>query len=1035
MLSLACIIMLGIVASASCEVVSPEAGALRLDVDSAGKITADSGLPVAAYGVEKWAYNYGNHRAVVTISQNSKAVRVFLPWRRRDDHPERKDVIVRDHNNHKINNRLIIAANREYGEVVFEPTTGVGVYYLYYFPTMPLPKELPHIWSFPMTRYFPPHEGADKKWLSKCNLPADYKKLPEANLVEFQSRSDFHSFYPMEIIATRTETEALRNPQKDTPFILIPEDRKYPIRMTEDLPARWVKNGISDTLKAVALKNEYYAFQIGVWAQQDLSKLQVAFTDLKSKDATIPASHLNCMNMGGKDWRGQPFTKEVNVQQDLIQPLWMGIDIPEEAKPGIYKGEVLISAQGCESRAASIELTIKDQVLEDKGDADIWKHSRLRWLNSTIGLDNDLVAPFTEVEYSDNTISILGRKIKLSDNGIPTGLQSFIDMYAIKEKGREILRAPIQFVIETDQGIETLGGGTIQCLQQDPGLVQLQAVSRNKKVQVTADITAEMDGYLRYRLTVNALNDIKIVDARLEIPFRKEVARYYKLTQNRPGGYIPESFDIPVNAGLFVNGVWIGDYNAGLCFKPKNDDDEWNMDRNTQNLVPIAAEWDNQKQGRYLLNQTEDTALFKVTSGKRVLKSGDEFRLNFAFLVTPFKPIKKEHWRNRYYHEHCGSSPQLKKAPEATVINAHHGGQVNPWINYPFLTTDKLRNLTDTAHEQGKRIKLYYTVREQSNRTVELWALRSLDHELLLSGEGYREMEDKDPLVTQKSHLMRNGDSWNCEHLVTDYRNRWHQPIEGYGRELLDGSIGTQGLSRLHNYYLEGLSWLAANIGIDGLYLDGIGYDRSVMKRLRKSLIRANPRGLIDLHERPFPYMEHFPYLDSLWFGEAANYHLDPAYWLVEVSGIPFGLTGEMLKHNASNHRGLIYGMVKRHTWSGDPTETWQWFDRFDIENSDFLGFWRDDCPVKTDNEKIKATAYVHRGNRVAMALASWAEKTTEVNLTIDWQALGLAPQKVIVKVPNIQNLQTDRDTKVTLGQSITLKPNSGVLFEIHSDL
>ena len=39
-----------------------------------------------------------------------------------------------------------------------------------------------------------------------------------------------------------------------------------------------------------------------------------------------------------------------------------------------------------------------------------------------------------------------------------------------------------------------------------------------------------------------------------------------------------------------------------------------------------------------------------------------------------------------------------------------------------------------------------------------------------------------------------------------------------------------------------------ANLGIDGLYLDGIGYDREIMKRVRKVLQRTRPGCLIDFH-------------------------------------------------------------------------------------------------------------------------------------------------------------------------------------------
>jgi hypothetical protein len=103
-------------------------------------------------------------------------------------------------------------------------------------------------------------------------------------------------------------------------------------------------------------------------------------------------------------------------------------------------------------------------------------------------------------------------------------------------------------------------------------------------------------------------------------------------------------------------------------------------------------------------------------------------------------------------------------------------------------------------------------------------------------------------------------------------------------------AIRTQGLSRWHNYYLEGLHWLVKHEGIRGLYLDGVGYDREIMKRVRKVLDRAADSCLIDFHSGnnfhpqygmnspANQYMELFPYINSLWLGEDYNYNESPDY-------------------------------------------------------------------------------------------------------------------------------------------------------------
>ena len=105
--------------------------------------------------------------------------------------------------------------------------------------------------------------------------------------------------------------------------------------------------------------------------------------------------------------------------------------------------------------------------------------------------------------------------------------------------------------------------------------------------------------------------------------------------------------------------------------------------------------------------------------------------------------------------------------------------------------------------------------------------MRSLGHEILGDGAG-------------------GGYPWLREHLVGDYRPQWYQHL---GDQSADASIvNAYGDSRWYNYYIEGLAWLVKHVGIDGLYLDDVSYDRRTLKRIRKVLDRAKPGCLLDLH-------------------------------------------------------------------------------------------------------------------------------------------------------------------------------------------
>src|SRR5690606_29785670 len=187
--------------------------------------------------------------------------------------------------------------------------------------------------------------------------------------------------------------------------------------------------------------------------------------------------------------------------------------------------------------------------------------------------------------------------------------------------------------------------------------------------------------------------------------------------------------------------------------------------------------------------------------------------------------------------------------------------------------------------------------------------------------------------------------------------------------------------------------------------LDDVAYDRVTMKRVKRMLLKHGHAGIIDLHSAnqynkadgwnnsANLYMSLFPYLNRLWFGEYFDYNNNgPDFFLTEVSGIPFGLMGEMLQGGGNPWRGMIYGMTNRYPWTaGDPRPIWKVWDDFGIKGSEMIGYWVPDCPVKTDNPDVLATVYKKKG-KVLVSVASWASAETNIHLKINWKALGIDP-------------------------------------------
>jgi hypothetical protein len=987
------------------------------------------------YGVGDWPESFGNHRARVQVAEKADAVWAHIPWRRRDANPQNKEIIVVEAATGKrIDNVLRVRVDNENGDLLFQPPAA-GEYYIYYLPF----RTHGCIW-WPTTVYPPPTDAADVNWKQTCLPLAEQIKqgktdaIPTAKLVEFQAINEHHRFDPMELPATAAEMQSLLAANAERPYLVFPEDRSHPIRMDNALPLRWIKSGPSAEFSGAACRNEYYAFQLGVFAaRQELKNLSVRFAPLKSKTEPnqIPAEAITCINLGGIDCFGNPMTKIVNVPQGRVQPLWIGVDVPRDAVPGEYQGEAVISADGLPETTVKIKLNVTDELLEDRGDGQPWRHSRLRWLNSRIGIDNETFGAYPPVKFDDWNFAVLGRRGHVAETGLLDSVQSTFgfSVDTTEAPPREVLAGPMKVIVETAAGPIAFTTDKPKLISKSNGVVEWESVSRADGLTLRCRGRMQCDGWFNYTLGIHAEKALELTNARLEIPFRRDVAKYLMGMGHKGGRRLA---NWRWNPAMSIPSVWIGDINAGLFYKG------WGY----HGQPP-------QDGGAEIVEQG-DAVVLSQTTGPRNLAPGGEAAVQFGMMLTPTKVLDKRHWQWRYYHR--GSDTAEAAAFGAKIMNFHHGLPQNPYINYPFLTVDSLSKLANDAHARGVKLKLYYTLRELTSFTTEFWALRSLGDEVFPAGPGFQTVSvpadapaarpmvpENDLAIAGKDpslQLPPTGNSWLAEHVIDRYYPAWHHPF-GNGR--CDAAIVTNGNTRWNNYYLEGLAWLVRNVGIDGLYLDDFSYDHDTMKRVRKTLDRNRPGCLIDLHSnnlqgpsfRKSPatfYIEHMSMIDSLWFGELFDYNETPDFWLLEISGIPFGLFGEMLQGGGNPWRGMVYGMTNR-IYSGDPREIWKLWDRFGIAEARMIGYWDPACPVRTGRDDVPATVYAKPGQTL-VALASWSPQVVDCKLEIDWKALGLDPAKAKITAWKVENFQPAAEFRV--GEKIPVQPGRGWLLVLH---
>lgn len=808
---------------------------------------------------------------------------------------------------------------------------------------------------------------------------------------------------------------------KNKPFFAFPELREKPLKWFDSIPEIKLKN--IDRPGNFALNSrpgEVFVWQIGVWAiHNELKDLQIEFSDLKGKVKVIRLNKMTCYNLGGTDFRGNPFKKQINIPHGRIQDLWIGIDL-DSVFTGTYKGVVTLLSGG-EKQAIPITLKVSGDPVPNHGYDEGSHLSRLNWLNSKAGTDDEITKGFSPVSIEGKRITILGRTLEIAENGLPKSIVSYFgpSNQSLVDKGEPIITQPFRFIIEKSNGeVVRLVPGQLTFTAETPSRIEWKVLNTCGDFDLEVKGRMEFDGYVDYGLKLISKSLGQIKDIRLEIPIEKQKAEYM-MGLGREGGIRPSEWrwkwDVTKNQDM----LWVGSVNGGLRVKFKAE----NYVRPLINVyykfgpLKLPSSWGNEGKGGVDLTDRNAMVLLNAFSGERELKSGDVLNYNFELLITPFRIIDRHvKFGDRYYHG-GGTNTSVKvdsaKKYGANILNIHHAEDIYPFINYPYLDANikELRQLADQVHSQNIRLKVYYTTREFTKNLPEFWALNSLNGEIVYPGPGN----------SCKTVINPDGPKeWYIKNLRENYIPAWYNEIkEGKFKGETDLSVISTPDSRLNNFYVAGLDWMVQNIGIDGVYIDDSALDRYTLMRARKIIDRYRPEGRMDLHSwnhfnewAGFAsclnlYMDLLPYFDLLWIGEGRDYNRAPDHWLIEVSGIPFGLPGQMLEGGGNPWRGMVYGITNRPGWAGNsPAGLWKFWDASKIEDKIMTGYWEKNFPVQVSNPAVKASIYKSEGE-VIISVANWTDHEQIASLNPDWYKLGMDPALTDIFIPDIEGFQS----------------------------
>ena len=1008
----------------------------------------------------------GNHRFYLKVGakKNSDVAvgaqnfTVHVPWRRSDTDPLSKAVYVRATSSGTSLAGQVkdcaYSGNAEAINVTFSVIAGAASetteYYLYYMPFTTCEYQGGSCTYDARSVYDNASLGC--KFIGEEN---NWKRrLSPGSSATYEARAPFESFEPMEMPMTALEQSEFmkaRNVNKDG-VVLVGETHDFPIKMKSQLPFRWLGKPASPQVHATAAPDQHLTFQIAAinFGASNVTVASIAFSGLESsRGDKIPSSSLRCMNANGVDFWGRPTTYEIpEIEPGNVLALWIALAVPETAAQGSYSGKAAVSysVNGSSSMMQSVDIriNISGSKIEKHGDDDIALGSRLHWFDSTLGIPGDTVpAPFTplKIDAASMTFGLLGKEIRLRSDGLPSSVA------VIEESGlrRETLLAPGMTVSVGGKALRVISNATIA---GTPTKMSTRWIAQSASSDIKMTVMGSIDctGYNLLNISLEALANTSGAEFNLTMPSSIST---FAMGLGRSGGTMTrwmagsESHAWRWDGKNGHNGLWVGSTKAGLRLELKGDDPLWyaGSPYDSGSAPPAPASWSNGGIGGIQLHKNGTVVAF---TGKRSLAKGDVVTLTLSLMVTPLRP-PDQHFRFKERWAQLSGPHNYTMLSETGVsnVNMHQGNAVNPWINYPFLTNEAMKQAADACHDLGMNFNVYNTMRELSNRCSEYFAMLSWGG-TLVPGDG-------------------GGADWLQEHIRSGYLPAWSNPVHladhklfpgvpnpdpSEGARIQDVGMRVVALSRWNNYYIEGIGQIQRDYGANGIYLDEIAYDRTTMLRARKVL---GSKGRIDHHadcgfvssSPALNYMELMPFIDRLWYGEGFDYNINASdYWLIEISGFATGLSADMLRYTTMHHdfgmtryhyRGLLFGSAFRYSSTAvfDPSNLWKLWDAFGIEDAEMVGWWEylEDStavtlPVSATNDDFKVTTYLKSGKAALVCIAAWGaaaetDVPTELRLIYNWDRLQINESHATISLPSIPPFQVKDAKRPYVGATV----------------
>jgi hypothetical protein len=641
------------------------------------------------------------------------------------------------------------------------------------------------------------------------------------------------------------------------------------------------------------------------------------------------------------------------------------------------------------------------------------------WLGSQAGVTDAVLPPYIPVQVKNNAgtpvVDVWGRTYRLGGMALPR---------QIVTRDKQVLAGPVR-LRATVNGKEVSWSHQPPTIHQpSPGKVNVEQDGAGGAITARTLASIEYDGLLRAECTLSASAHVEIQSLVLEIPVKREHARYlYTWPTVWGGGGTSGELVRPMEFN-FHPIVWLGDDARGLTWMCESEND----------FSP-----DDPSKVIQVLPEAETVTLRIRLLGKPATLLPDRaIQYVFALQPTPLKPMEKDGWESRF-----GSCPwygddyDLLTGREflgkpALVTLRELGVRTlivwnwTPALAYPWPLEQAVnfKSLVRACHAHGIRVIPYlgYQISEQA---PEYSQVRDEVVVFPVAANADKYPQTKPQLVSSVclgsvwqdslvDHVSRMIDEFDIDGVYVDSANMpWPctNALHGCTARRLDGT-------RVPVYPVFAV--------------------RDTFRRLYAVIKSKKADGVLDSHVFDCMNPGALAFSTSYWTGEqlsAADVPTDSVTldrFRTEFMGVNWGVPCDMLAYKLGSFKkalavSLPHDILTRFRQDEIPTNPgnseavlarsiWELADDFGRREAAFVPYYQPQRIIEGLPKHWIMSMYRHPRNGTLAIVSNLGRLETRATLRPDWKTLGLAgPGSVLDGVTRRPIPLTDGQLQVAL--------------------